>query len=240
MCYLQNNSLTLDDLRLLITDIIHYNSEDCLIVFSLHCTITFISTIFLILNYLIFRSRPASMSSDHSAAISAAARALSPPPSQRSKSPKPSSKRPKPASRSSSTESNASTSSIAALQTHPSKNKTPLRAAETVYYDAQSGPSASETSSTAPVKTADSRQKAVTVTLSKPKMQPPVFIESSMSDWRTSEMAYEVDQSSGEGQYLFYKDFQDVIPGEHMYRFKTDVKRDGWSGWLVDESSPTG
>lgn len=71
-------------------------------------------------------------------------------------------------------------------------------------------------------------QQAVTVTFSKPQVHPPVYISSSMSSWRIHEMAYEVDQSSDGGHFLFYKDFVDVQPGEHMYRFRPGNTTEQW------------
>jgi len=58
-----------------------------------------------------------------------------------------------------------------------------------------------------------------------------------MSSWRIHEMAYEVDQSSDGGHFLFYKDFVDVQPGEHMYRFRPGNTSEQW---IVNEDHQTG
>jgi len=50
-------------------------------------------------------------------------------------------------------------------------------------------------------------------------------------------MAYEVDQSSDGGHLLFYKDFVDVQPGEHMYRFRPGNTSEQW---IVNEDHQTG
>lgn len=177
-----------------------------------------------------------STASIKAAAVAAASRALSPNPSP--KKPK------KPASLKSSAQPN-SEDSPTPIQA-PLTDKKPLRGAETVYYDAQGDfdtppRSAASALSSLPKGTknpsgASTKGQIVTVTLSKPDIQPPVYVASSMSDWRIDEMAYEVDQSSDGSQFMFYMDFEEVKPGQHMYRFKPE----GHNEWIVDEASPRG
>jgi hypothetical protein len=174
----------------------------------------------------------------------------------RALSPKASHKKPTKASRPKSSSRTSSEDSIAPAAA-PSKDKTPLRATETVYYDApgkveappRSAASALLTSlpqddipgtALSKVGVASSTQpvarQVVTITLSKPNVKPPVYIASSMSDWRVDEMAYEVEQSADGGRYMFYMGYEEVKPGQHMYRFKPAGHKD----WIVDDASPTG
>lgn len=106
-----------------------------------------------------------------------------------------------------------------------SKQKTPLRAAETVYYDAQ--PDTQEPTT--------SKGTVVTITFSKPGVLPPLYVTSSMSDWSLHEMAYSVNRTSGKEQVVFYKDFFDAQPGQHMYRFRVGRKT-----WMVDDDCEVG
>ena len=117
-------------------------------------------------------------------------------------------------------------------------HKTPLHHAQTIYYDVTSPDQAGAQMASTQADSDDGTiQQAVTVTFSKPQVHPPVYISSSMSSWRIHEMAYDVDQSSDGTHFLFYKDFVDVQPGEHMYRFRPGNTSEQW---IVNEDHQTG
>ena len=75
----------------------------------------------------------------------------------------------------------------------------------------------------------------ITITFSKPGVQPPVYVAGTFSDppWQSQEMGYTVDEQNN---YIFHKEVR--AEGGINYQYKFHIGDGDW--WMVNEDVPTG
>ncbi|KAF2803589.1 uncharacterized protein BDZ99DRAFT_503196 [Mytilinidion resinicola] len=75
---------------------------------------------------------------------------------------------------------------------------------------------------------------SITITFSREGMRPPVFITSSLVQWQIWKMDIR-DETTENGDQIFYKTFEDVKDGEYQYKFRLGY--DDW--WVLDSEKET-
>lgn len=78
---------------------------------------------------------------------------------------------------------------------------------------------------------------SVKISYTHPGTQPPVYIITSLSSppWETIEMQLSEEKTDA-GEFLFYKEFDDVEEGEYQYKFRLGLG--DW--WVLDETAEAG
>ncbi|KAF2497818.1 hypothetical protein BU16DRAFT_525413 [Lophium mytilinum] len=75
---------------------------------------------------------------------------------------------------------------------------------------------------------------SITISFSREGMRPPVFITSSLVQWQIWKMEVH-DDTTENGDQIFYKTFEDVKDGEYQYKFRLGY--DDW--WVLDSEKET-